>query len=350
MLALFSLVSLFAMPMYKIIKNIRQRGRLPDMKATRVYITLGVLAGLLAAIFLMPLPVSRIRDTGLVSVDPGSSEGVMLPEPARLTELEVKPGQQVRKGQVLGRFTSEPLNVEIVKATAEAASGWHGARQAEHAIEEAQKVNDDAGIQRYRVEAKTASERAEMAAQRKEMLIKRREAVKELVSPRDGTVLGAPAPDEIGKLFDRGYTETTPVFLVGDPRKLQIRVAVSPPDYRLLKDDLNEGKDLPVSVLIKGRSDREFVGRLSHVPAQNAETVPIQLTQRGGGPLAIKPGGDPNVLIPLAQVYLVDVEVTDPDAAIDPGQLAVVKIHTKWRSAGWWMGRSLANALDIGLY
>ena len=78
--------------------------------------------------------------------------------------------------------------------------------------------------------------------------------------------------------------------------------------------------------------------------------MPIQLTQRGGGPLAVKPGGDPNVLHPLAQVYLVEVEVLDPDAAIDPGQLAVVKIHTKWRSAAWWVGRALSNALDIGLY
>jgi len=86
------------------------------------------------------------------------------------------------------------------------------------------------------------------------------------------------------------------------------------------------------------------------VPLQSAETVPIQLTQRGGGPLAVKPGGDPNVLQPLAQVYLIDVEVLDPGAASDPGQLAVVKIHTRWRSAAWWVGRALANALDLGLY
>ena len=105
-----------------------------------------------------------------------------------------------------------------------------------------------------------------------------------------------------------------------------------------------------VSVLIKGRSDREFVGRVLPLPKQNAETVPIQLTQRGGGPLAVKPGGDPNILIPLAQVYLVDVEIYDPDAAVSPGQLASVKIHTKWRSFSWWIGRSLSNALDIGLY
>jgi putative peptide zinc metalloprotease protein len=86
------------------------------------------------------------------------------------------------------------------------------------------------------------------------------------------------------------------------------------------------------------------------VPGQNASNVPLQLTQRGGGPLAVKPSDDPNQLIPLAQTYLVEVEITDPDAAIKPGQLAVVKIHAKWRSGAWWVSQTLANALDIGLF
>ena len=174
--------------------------------------------------------------------------------------------------------------------------------------------------------------------------------VRELKAPRDGRVIAAPVPDEVGKLFDRGFNETTPLFSVGDPSRLILRVPITPPDYRLLKDDLAERGELAVSIHVKGRSDREFTGRLRNLPAQNAATVPIQLTQRGGGPLAVKPGGDPNVLVPLAQVYLVEVEILDPDAAIDPGQLAVVKIHAKWRSGAWWVGRAIANALDWGFY
>jgi putative peptide zinc metalloprotease protein len=151
-------------------------------------------------------------------------------------------------------------------------------------------------------------------------------------------------------LFDRGYTEATPVFAVGDPTRLLVRLPVTPPDHRLLKDDLDARGELLATIHVKGRSDHDFAGRVRPLPLQNAETVPVQLTQRGGGPLAVRPGGDPNVLVPLAQVYLVDVEMLDPDAAVDPGQLAVVKIHTKWRSAAWWVGRALANALDLGLY
>jgi putative peptide zinc metalloprotease protein len=106
-----------------------------------------------------------------------------------------------------------------------------------------------------------------------------------------------------------------------------------------------------VSVLMQSRSDRVFHGRLRRLPEQNARQVPVQLTQRGGGPLAVKDSGDPNAPpIPLAQVYLVEVELTDPDDAIVPGTLCAVKIHAKWRSAAWWLGRTLANAIDYGLY
>ena len=105
-----------------------------------------------------------------------------------------------------------------------------------------------------------------------------------------------------------------------------------------------------MSIYVKGRSDREFHGKLRSLPGLNASNVPVQLTQRGGGPLAVKPSEDPNQLIPLAQPYLVEIEVLDPDASIKPGQLAVVKVHAKWRSSAWWVGQTLANALDIGLF
>jgi putative peptide zinc metalloprotease protein len=352
LLAIASLASLFIWPIYKVVKNIRQRGRLPDMKATRVYITLSVLGGLVAGFFLIPLPVGRVRETGLVVVDPGSSEAVMLHEPARLTYLprDVRSGQTVRKGQLLGRFKSEKLDMDIVKAEAQSMAKWRAVEQIKNAVKEAGKSNDDGSKERYELEVWQAQDAARTADDQLAFHRARLKEISELVAPRDGTVLAAPTPEEVGKLFDRGTTETTPIFLIGDPTSLIIRVPVSPPDYRLLKEELAGAKELPVSVLIKGRSDREFVGRVSTLPSQNAETVPISLTQRGGGPLAVKPGGDPNVLIPLAQVYLVDVEFTDLDAAVDPGQLAAVKIHTKWRSAAWWVGRTLSNALDIGFY
>jgi putative peptide zinc metalloprotease protein len=349
-LAFASLGSLFIWPMYRIVKNISQRGRLPDMKAPRVYMTLTALGALLAAFFFLPLPVSRVHETGMVVVNPGEAQGVSLPEPARLTSLEVQPGQEVRKGQILGRFTSEQLEVEKARALANQKEQRQLAERLNRSVVEAKAAGDDANAKRYQVDAQEAESKAIAAIVQLKFLNDRSDKVRELRAPRDGVVLAAPQPDEIGKLFDRGIMDTQPIFSVGDPNRLLVRVPVNPPDYKLLKDDLGTLKDLDVSILVKGRSDHEFHGTLSRLPAQNSETVPVQLTQRGGGPLAIKPGGDPNVFVPLAQVYLVDVDVTDPDGAVLLGQLAIVKIHTEWRSGAWWVGRALANALDIGLY
>jgi putative peptide zinc metalloprotease protein len=350
MLAIASLLSIFVWPTYRIIRNIRQRGRLPDMKAKRVYVTLAVTASVVAAFFVLPLPVSRIHETGLVAVHPAAMESVLLPEPARLQRLHARAGQTVRAGELLGEFTSEPLLVEIEQARAAAETEQLIAERLQQEISRQLGVADEAALAQLRLAREEARKKAASAERRLQLLQQRLQYVRELRAPRPGTVLTAPKPEDVGKLFDKGYSEAHPVFAIGDPQRLVVRVPVTPPDYRLLQEELAQQPALSASILVKGRSDRIFTGRVTTLPAQNAETVPIQLTHRGGGPLAVKPHNDPNVLIPLAQVYLIEVELLDPDAAIEPGQLASVKIHARWRSAAWWLGRTLANALDLGLY
>ncbi|MCS7020192.1 MAG: hypothetical protein NZU63_00015 [Gemmataceae bacterium] len=350
MLALASLVSIVAWPAYRIIRNIRQRGRLPDMKAKRVYATLSVVVLLVVAFFALPLPVSRIHETGLVAVHPQAIESVLLPEPARLVQLHTRAGHLVHRGQLLGEFTSEPLRVEIEQARAAAEAERQIAERLQQEISRQLGTAEEATLAQLRLQREEARKKADSAERRLQLLQQRLEKLRELRAPRSGTVLSAPKPEDVGKLFDKGYSEAQPIFAVGDPQRLVVRVPVTPPDYRLLQEDLAHLDVLEASVLVKGRSDRIFLGRLVTLPAQNAQTVPVQLTQRGGGPLAVKPHTDPNVLVPMAQVYLVEVELVDPDAAIDPGQLASVKIHTRWRSAAWWLARTLANALDLGLY
>ena len=56
--------------------------------------------------FLLPLPVSRVREVGLVEIDPAAIDVVMLPEPASLTALKVRSGERVEKGNPLAEFVS----------------------------------------------------------------------------------------------------------------------------------------------------------------------------------------------------------------------------------------------------
>ena len=351
MLAFASLASLFVWPGYKVVKNIRQRGRLPDMKAARVYVTLFVFTVLILGFFLLPLPVSLVHETGLVAIEPGELEAVLLPEPARLTGVEVTPGQPVRKGQVLARYHSEKLALDLTEARSTREQKRATAEALDRIVTTVRGQVEDDRLRDFELQAKQAREEANSADSTARVLEHRINAVRELKAPRDGRVVTIPRRDEIGKLFDQGYPEAPPIIQVGDPSKLLIKVPVTPQEFRLLKDDLPaKGGELDVSILMKGRSDRVFHGKLRQLPGQNATTLPVQLTQRGGGPLAVKPSDDPNQLIPLAQTYIVEVEVTDPDAAIRTGQLAVVKVHTKWRSGAWWVGKTLANALDIGFH
>ncbi|MDB5311544.1 MAG: Peptidase family [Gemmataceae bacterium] len=350
MLAVASLASLFIWPGYRVVKNIRQRGRLPDMKAARVYVTAAVVGGVVAGFFFLPLPVSRVHETGLVALDPVDAEAVLLPEPARMTDLDGRPGREVRAGEVLAQFRSEALELELSKAQAELEQHRGTATALHRQVVLFRGRADDERIDDLSRQAREAEDKARTARDQVELILARRARLEKLKAPRAGLIATAPKRDEIGKLFDKGYTEGQPVFVVGDPTKLVIRVPVNPQKFQVLKSDLPDGGELPVSVYIKGRSDREFTGKLRRLPAQNAANVPLQLTQRGGGPLAVKPSEDPNQLIPLAQTYLIEVELTDPDAAIKPGQLAVVKVHAKWRSGAWWVGQTLSNALDLGLY
>ena len=71
------------------------------MKRKRVMVTMGVLAALVGAFFFLPLPVSRVRDVGMVQVSEGHREAVHVVDTAILTEIIVHDGQTVERGMDL---------------------------------------------------------------------------------------------------------------------------------------------------------------------------------------------------------------------------------------------------------
>ena len=347
MLAVFSLMSMFIWPVYRMIKNIRQRGRLPDMKSKRVYVTLTIAATLIAAVFLLPLPISRVRDVGLVAVNPRHAEPLTLNQPAHLVMLSVVEGQQVKQGQKIAGFDSRDLQekiaqeksrrdekreeVRVLRTAAFSSKKNEEVRQIESQIITA----DSEAYQHEKLMAWADSERGKL----------------NLVAPRDGVVMGLVKQSEVGKLFDKNTQQSKPICTVGDPTKLIIKVPVSPMDHKLLAEDLPRGGELMASVYVNGRTDRIFIGRVRELPKSSAKQVPYSLTNRSGGPLAVQQSGENGQeLSPIAQVYLVEIEVNDPDASIKPGALVNTKIHCEWRTAAWWLKRKVTEALDFGLY
>jgi hypothetical protein len=171
-----------------------------------------------------------------------------------------------------------------------------------------------------------------------------------LYAPRDGRVVNPPLADEVGKFWDK---DQAPVFCnVGNQGHLRVLVPVNTADYDVLQDSwakLNKGKELEVTVRVQGRAGNTWSGYVADMPKSEAREIPVGLSTKGGGPLATKPTSDPKQIVPQNQVYLVGINILNPDDAITPGSLAQVKIHCEYRSCAWWTWRALSQAFDLGL-
>lgn len=347
MMTIAAIASMVGWPLYRLGKNIYQRGRLPDMKRWRVVATACVLGAALLVFFLVPLPVARIRSPALVEFQPDAMVKVFLHDSGILMKLDVEEGATVEEGAVLAYFSQRQLEDELLKAETNYLISLKEVEVAERKLNDvtdeqektrlaAEKVKKMGEVDRYRTE-------------REGLLSRKRDLV--LVAPRAGVVVGLPKKDEIGKHWDK--EDRRPFCSIGDARKLRALVPVSPDDFDLLKGDKAyfeaNGSELEATIRVQGRAGDIWRGQLGPLPPSEVKDLPHQLTTRGGGPIAVKPGAPNGPSVPQAQIYLVSVNFVDPDAAIYPGTMAQVKIHTRWHSGAWWVWRTVNNAFDLGL-
>jgi putative peptide zinc metalloprotease protein len=353
MLAIAALASMIFWPMYRMVRDYNQRGRLPDMKTPRVVITSSVAIAVVLGFFLLPLPVSRIHTPAMVQVDPSAYDKVFLPvaEPATLDTLYVRDGQIVQEGQLLAEFRSRELEDKLLEASAQVQMAESQTAAFRKQLKEAGGALNDKNLSEVETEMRKAEGDLKKYAAQKMFLEKQIDRIKNLTAPRAGVVMSAPRKNDIGKQWE--IEPATPVCSIGEQTHLRVMFPVSPADYRLLKDNLaaspGQSMRVPVSVHVPGRTDRNWEAWLTQLPESEAKDVPVQLTQQCGGPLAVKPGQRQGVCVPQAQQYLVVAEFKDPDFTVCPGTLVQIKVHCSWRTAAWWTWRAISSALDLGL-
>ncbi len=108
--------------------------------------------------------------------------------------------------------------------------------------------------------------------------------------------------------------------------------------------------DLDIIVRIKGRDSKTWKGKISQLPESEAKTVPPMLSNRQGGPVAVKATmGADKQLVPSTQQFLVYVEIIDPDESIVAGTAAQVKIYCQPETCAHWVWRWLNETFDLGL-
>ena len=107
---------------------------------------------------------------------------------------------------------------------------------------------------------------------------------------------------------------------------------------------------VPITVRIQGRGLETWQGKVAYLPQSEAKEIPLQLSNRGGGPVAVKTertktGG----LIPQTQYYLVYVDIVNPDPAMAPGTMAQVKIQCKSETCLKWLWRTINTSMELKL-
>jgi putative peptide zinc metalloprotease protein len=347
LLAAAALGSMIIWPCYRMGKNYFRRGRMPDMKRNRVAVTSTVIATIVGLFLFLPLPISRIKQTGLVQLDREAlSRGkVTVPDQAILEALHVQNGDHVYDGQLLAEFRNRKLDEEMSDATKQRDQALAEADAQTRTLLGVVEPDQKKQIETDRVHwVNMAGEQAE----RIRLLQGQIDALKNLRAPCDGVVMEAPKRDEVGKQWEKEQPQ--PFCLIGDSSRLQVLVPVSADDYHLLQKDIAGTQGLRVTVRIPGRGMQYAYGKVTHLPEQDAKDIPVGLTHRGGGPVAVKPATDQqHQNQPQNQQYLIEIDLDEADPHLLPGTLVQVKVHCQWKTCGWWVWRKVSALFDLGL-
>ena len=363
MLAAFAAGSMIGWPLYRLGKNIYKRGRLPDMKPVRVTVSAAVVAAVLLGFFFLPLPVSRVRQSGVVDIQPEYARKVFVEVSSRLDKVHVREGEIVKKGTILAEFSSQGAQAKEEYEKVE----YNRCQRLIDAYRAALLITNNPN-ERKDLKRKVGQCVGEMEKHKQSWEMFREEFRARMVlrAPCDGVIMGLPKPEEVGKTWDVGkWWETgkssekelgLAFCTIGDPNKLRILVPVSPDDYELVRSDRANrqahGEKVPVTIRIQGRAAQTWSGEVAYLRQSEAKYLvdrEVVLSNKAGGPLAIRPTSDPKKPEPQSQVYLLDVNIDHPDGAIVPGVMAQVKIHCEYRSCAWWTWRAISSTFDLGL-
>jgi len=179
-IALFAMVGIIGMPLYKLFKFMSVPGRMNQVKKGRFSLILAMLVAALGILLLTPLPhYLRCR----LVVIPNEIETIWIKQSGTIDRLLVEPGDQVSQGQTLAQLRSIELDLQLLELES-------NIKQNELELNAIVKEGSGRSLRSIDQLPRIYSE----LARNRELAEKIRERIKELeiVSPIAGTVLPTP--------------------------------------------------------------------------------------------------------------------------------------------------------------
>ncbi len=352
-LALATIYGMFLMPARAVWKFFRVPGRLSKVKRVRLYITLSLLAGFVASLFLVPLPMRVIAPFEL---QPYDAYSVFVEVPGRLVELAVKPGQLVKKGDLIAQLENLELRQEVVRLQGERASLLTELKNLDSLLLQPSKTEQAAN--RYDTARKQLEGIAEQLAQKEADLQRLR-----IVAPVDGVVVAPPPAPERPRTDDADLPSWTGtpldkrnvgasyspqgqqnlLCIIGNPQEWEASIVIDQDDVSLVR----EGEE--VRLMLEESAYHVFVSTISQV--DNFEPLPVvspRLASTTGGPLAAQQNPDGSVR-PLNTSFRAIARLNDPQGLLRNGLIGTARITVKPKTIMQRVGRYLSRTFNFEL-
>jgi len=331
-LALGAAVPLLIMPMVKIVKFIRQPGRLRKVKKVRAALCFGAAAAVIAGILMIPTP---LRVKGTLVLTPAQPSRVYVEVPGRLSSIDVRDNEPVKAGQPIARLVNLDLRGEYQRRLEEVEI----AQSKINTYRRTSSRDDLQQVMALRLEESLQQDLEPKLAVTVDQLGKLT-----LVADRDGVAMGVPSREVTGTWLEPGELFCE----VGDPTQLEAHLLVDQSDIDLIRAS---AQDTPPKAWLKiyGQSHKTHLSHVSEVAKRNREEIPPELSNMAGGEIATEPDPETGSARPLTTVYEVVIPIDNADGELHPGQRGFAKIDGGTATFGWWLWRLITKTFHFTL-
>jgi putative peptide zinc metalloprotease protein len=350
-IALGSLYGLLVLPFWNIYKFFRVPGRWSKVKRWRMAASLALIATGVAGLLLIPLPM---RVWAPFELQPRGAASVYVEVPGRLTEVAVRPGEEVAKGALLARLENPELELAVVQlrgerdAYREQLRGLENLRFSEKRAEAAAEISV--------VREKLAAVEAQLEKKESDL------ARLQITAPRAGTVIPpprveAPKPTDEVQLAEWSGTPLEPENLgaamtpdgphnmlcqIGDARAWEAVLVVDQDDVDLVQ----EGQQ--VELMCEQSTWLVLDSKIERRATDAMTQAPLRLASTSGGPLPAKPERD-GAIRPLSTSFQAIALVDDTSGMLRNGLTGRAKIRVAPKTIGERILRYLLRTFNFEL-
>lgn len=347
LIGIVGVAGLFIKPLYQLFQFFYVPGRMNKVKKNRVWVTLSVAGVALLAVIFIPLPYS-VHCT--FEVVPEEAGNVVVTAPGVLAEKPlVKPGQWVKKGDVILVLSNPDLEAQLVQREGDF-------KKADKTLYTLRRVvgSDDSFFGQIQPAQQLLAASEQLFQSKKDEYDKLT-----IVAPRDGAVLPPPykpspkdtqgrLPGWTGSPFDEKNLGATlqrgeMICRIGDPQQVEAALIIDQADIDLVREEHE------VRMLAKGRPQQAYNGRIKDIARIDVKQVSDRLGSPAGGSLNTKTDPATGATKPLSTSYQASVPLDNSDDVLFVGATGNARIYTGWQSVGTRLYRYLVRTFHFHL-